>query len=1235
MADIQADLGLDTSEALDSIDSIGTALDQITAQFKVGLADAVGVLDGVSVEVDASAVTTEIDSAVAAADTSVDVEAAVTGTEVITAEIDAAVAGADATVEIDADTTSATQAVTELGDSAANATPATDGLGESMGGLSESASGAGEAVTGMTAGLLGGNAAIAGATAGVAAYVAALGSFFETGVKSKGAIERLNVTLGEFAKNVEHIKVGDLNTSLGDLAEQTGSSGAGMRQAAASASQLQIAAGQSQETASLFSAQLLALSGRAVALNPNLGETGDVAAAMGKALARGGRFAASFGVSLTATEIKARAAKDAQAGLSDGVSQAALQMAGAEIAVEKYGNSLKGTLAEGAKSPELQLRALQKQVASTVAEVSRPLVSPMLDLLQAAVPMLQGFARVLGSSFQALVPALTPIFAAISKVVTVISGPLERAFVEIGPALTHLGEAVGTVIEALLPLEPVVSTVVELFASGLSTAINIVATVLETLAPLVPFVAAGFVLFQAAVAGAAFAVGGFSVAIAALGGPITVAVGALALLGAAISLFSDDEPVIDMTKSVEALGPVLDAQATSAVAAANAGNDLTESTKKASDAFADYINKSSGFAQLGVANELVDASISMDKVKAATEGGADALAKFDQAAAGAAASGAISVEEFINMEKAVRAEQVAFREASQAKLDDLVATGQITAAQEKEILARNKGKIAVDAKTAADVKQDLAQIKALESAGVLTKAQADKAEADLKAAGSTTDYAAALDQAALAADRTKAKQDFLKASQDQAQTAAAASAQTYVFLAETIASTPLTADTQIADFATKLGLLPDQVKPVTDAVSAAIKGMADTFVQQLPKASDAFSEMQNNLDGSFDLQGFISKLQTQAFAIAAFPSTIKSLTAQGFNDLAAFIGEQGATASAGLIAALQKAGPDGAKALDDALRLVRENGAVSAQQLTELATPLANALGISIEAAKQALGTQASAAGVQVGTDLGAGVGTGAVPATEQSLGQVQTTLDGHQVPLSQSGAALGQSTTDGYSGSLDFLNPTDAAVEAARRGYGAGQSTVAGAAAKVGSGAKDSYADGLKLGDASNLALNAASTIIQQNSLVKAVALSAGYQVGQSFTAGIKAGVLSLAGEVATAAAKVVNDAEKAARKAADSNSPSLLFAALGEDIAAGVALGISESTLPVSASTAMVSDIAGTVAGANVGAVNTTNGGDQVTIAVTVNAVPGMSESEAQQQGRTIGVAAARAWVSEVAAQ
>jgi hypothetical protein len=533
--ELSAELDLSIKDALSSIDdlrgeiekAIKDSSDEFESEFakaisgvpdvvitpdvddvEPAITGAIGDVDpAIPIEAEVDSVTPTIDAAIEAVDPTITVDA---DTDAAAAEM--AVVGADitTTINVDADTSQALAQIAEIESAApsdielavtvdtAQAQDSVSGLGDvsddagdsidtasiattALGTASSLSSGSIDTVTNAAGGLLGKLGPVGGALAG---SVVALGSFTSQAVNSLGATQRLTTTMGEFSSQVENIDVGNLNTSLKQLALDTGSSGSAMRNAASDSFQMVTSFGVGKDAAAGYSAQVLSLAARAVALNPALGETGDVAGRLNSAF-RSGRDKAlvPYALGITATEISARAATIAHGDMRSEITQADKAMAGAALATEKLGGHLKQDIAEGAKDPILQVRTLGKEFASATTEIGKPLVAPILDTLRTALPSVKAIGTAIGELAQAGLPILTAAFAAVTPLVQAFADGLEAlgpagiqvigVVAAIGYAIHELVSGIGLVATAL----EVASTIAAanpfvLIAAGIAVAVT-------------------------------------------------------------------------------------------------------------------------------------------------------------------------------------------------------------------------------------------------------------------------------------------------------------------------------------------------------------------------------------------------------------------------------------------------------------------------------------------------------------------------------------------------------------------------------------------------------------------------------------------------------------------------------------------------------------------------------------------------------------------------------------------
>lgn len=505
---LREELELDIEEALSGADRLGAELSSLADSFKRDLDDALDSLRDVELTVDADTVTSSIDDAVTSADATVEVEA---NAEELTASVDAALAEADATVDVeadagqvesdldavfagltatvpvdadtdaaqaeletlaaladatdvvvdvDADTTSAEDSVEGLGDAAGDAAGDVDSLATSTSALAATAGVATGDVTGL-AGVATGLGGRLGAAAGAAVGLGAgLSTIFQSALSAEASLFRLQQVAGSAASQLDTIDVGSLSAEFVELNTSLGSVPSVTREAAASIITFGTANGATREQAAGTAEQMVALAARAVALNPALGQVGDVTAQMGTALARGGRFAQQFSISLTPAEINARALADTGKATTAELTQFDKAAAGAALAAERYGGALQSEIAEGAQNPIIQLRSLAREIGAATAAAGQPLIIPMFDLFRAGIPIATSISQILGSLGSAILPAVAAALSLVAPIVSAFANGLSA----LGTPVITAGAAIAAFIVVLRQMQ----TLAALGASPLS-----------------------------------------------------------------------------------------------------------------------------------------------------------------------------------------------------------------------------------------------------------------------------------------------------------------------------------------------------------------------------------------------------------------------------------------------------------------------------------------------------------------------------------------------------------------------------------------------------------------------------------------------------------------------------------------------------------------------------------------------------------------------------------------------
>lgn len=466
MSGLEDRLSLDISDALNAIDQLEArfvsagsalqdALDRAVSQFEIPDTT-------VELTADVENVTPAIDDAIAAANTDLEVE---TDASAITTEIDDAIDAADKTVPVEADTSAAQAALDSLEAPEVDVSVDTTGIDEAadkLDSLGESGSKAGggarDASEGFAAagagarlasgdlgqleGLLGKiGPGAAGAVGGVTALAAATGVLFNAGLESISATQRFDQILGQFASTVNRVDVGGLNEDLKTLAIRLGDDDENLQNAAATMFNLGKNSGIAAPQVAQTTKEVIALAARAVALNPALGDVGNVAERLFTGLARGGRFAANFGLSLSTAEINARAFQNTGKTIASDLTLFEKSAAGAQLAVEKLGNGLSEDINAGADNVQFRLRALQGQFKESLDVLGEPLVEPIIEGLTDLEPVLESAAQAFGGVAGAVVPVVAALVDGLEPALAIVTPAAE--------AVADAGSTIGDVMDAI------------------------------------------------------------------------------------------------------------------------------------------------------------------------------------------------------------------------------------------------------------------------------------------------------------------------------------------------------------------------------------------------------------------------------------------------------------------------------------------------------------------------------------------------------------------------------------------------------------------------------------------------------------------------------------------------------------------------------------------------------------------------------------------------------------------
>ena len=433
-----------TAEGVDIIE-IATAFVTIRPQtdgFESELASAVGGIPDQDITLTAEADTTEAEAAI---------DSVPDGEADISVNTEQAEAGLDAVREKVDETTDSTS---KLGEAAQSA------LG-GMGGLSGAAGGVANSL---------GSSAVAGAGA-----AAGLFAFAQSAIDAESATQRFDLIAGSLGPSLASIDVGGLSGDIGELALQLGSSDEAMLNATASFVTFGQSTGATDDEIVSASDNINALALRAVALNPALGDAGDVATRLSTALARGGRATTQFGIGLTSAEINARAMANTGKDNAAELTQFEKAAAGAQLAVERLGNSMGEDFAAGSENARTQWNRMTESLGETQEAVGARALPAIENITQAVTELANGLTNLSPRDWLKGLYDIGP-------------GLIANGFFDLRDAITgtnDVTETQATVVEGSSTAWAEAATEVDTFAAAQTAAQEAVANTLPSLGDII------------------------------------------------------------------------------------------------------------------------------------------------------------------------------------------------------------------------------------------------------------------------------------------------------------------------------------------------------------------------------------------------------------------------------------------------------------------------------------------------------------------------------------------------------------------------------------------------------------------------------------------------------------------------------------------------------------------------------------------------------------------------------
>lgn len=512
MAERDEELGIDFTPALAEIDKLDARIDDLISKVSDGLGEAFSTafsaLDApIKLNVDDSEVIAAEDQ-IASLDTNpvvvpvlADAESLVTAEADIESLIAAGQLGAEVPITVDDEEVQAAESLIEdvrsnsaepivipvevddaglqdlpdqidrVSSSASGADVSLDGLG---GSAKEAGAGLGE-IGAATLGVKGLGSALGslggGPTTALIGVAGLLTEGIDLAIKADAAVRRLAQATGVYAESIDALDQTDLNKSLSEFSLQIGADDDQLRVFAARFFQAGTGAGVAADSVNRTTQNLIEFAGQLSVANPQLGKADEFVGNLANAFARGGRALLPYGIAITTAEIQVRALADTHKAAAADLSIFDKQVAGTEIAIERYGTKFKDTFDEGLDSPLVKLRVLKQTLEEALEAAGRGGIDKFLDSLTAAVPILTQIIELVGTLGSVGLPLLAggfeflgPLLGLVAKVLNLIPSDaiaVTGAFVGLTYAAIGLGEAVAliapSISAALIGFAPIIA----------------------------------------------------------------------------------------------------------------------------------------------------------------------------------------------------------------------------------------------------------------------------------------------------------------------------------------------------------------------------------------------------------------------------------------------------------------------------------------------------------------------------------------------------------------------------------------------------------------------------------------------------------------------------------------------------------------------------------------------------------------------------------------------------------